>query len=381
MYLLGFEYQVSPNMLCLETWCGALPARLPSYKFGTLQVFSKLGGNFLGCVAKPCAPSLQEAGKAYITLRDMQAQAALVLGHAYLPPRYLAIYVESHRVTSPSFPFKDCLDQEQLGLLGALHGAERIDVVYDGDTDFDVAKASLETKGLVAFLEGETLRVLEHPRNSTQRAVLAPCELDLMGFNFHVKHLIFHNSAATIGELWAFPGLKSLKMRFPCTVRIVDFLSLSRTCKLLTELTIIFDGLSSSLVGISELSNLERLSVTADSGRSTLSIPCEVGSLSKLTRLDLCGQQFVGMIPSELGQLRHLNALEFSQTNLVCAIPSELGNLSELRELRLTNNKYLHGELPQGLNNLSSLKVMDLRGTPNVARKDRMSTKNVLNDA
>ena len=356
-------------MLCLRAHFGALPT---SWVNSTqLKVFSKLGGNFLGFVAKPCSQSFQDAGKAYTMLRDVQARAALLLKHAFLPPRYLAIYVGSHRLTSPSFPFADSLDQEQLGLLGALHGAERIDVVYDGDTDFGVAKASLETRGLVASLEGETLRVLEHPRNSTRRAVLAPCELDLWGFNFHVKHLIFNNSAATIGDLWAFPGLKSLRI-LPCPVQIVDFGSLARTCKLLTELTIIFDGLSSSLVGISELSNLEQLDVTANSVRGTLLVPCEVGSLSKLTRLSFCGPQVAGKIPSELGQLRHLNTLELNWTNLVCAIPSELGNLSKLRELRLTNNKYLHGELPQGLNKLSSLKVMDLQGTPNVARKDRM---------
>ena len=132
-------------MLCLHTHFGALPTRLASIK---LKVFSKLGGNFLGFVDKPCLQSLQNAGKAYTMLRNMQARAALLLKHAYLPPRYLALYVGSKRLTIPSFPFEDCLDQEQLGLLGALHGAERIDVMYDGDTDFDVAKASLIAKSL-----------------------------------------------------------------------------------------------------------------------------------------------------------------------------------------------------------------------------------------
>ena len=353
-------------MLSLLAWFGAQPT--PTCNKPRVKVYSKLGGMFLGCIAKPCSQSLQDATTAYITLRDMQAQAALVLGHAYLPPRYLAIYVESHRVTIPSFPFKDCLDQEQRGLVKALYGATRIDVMYDGDTDFDVAKASLETKGLVAHLGSEnTLGVYESLSNSTQRAVLAPRELDLWGFNYRVDHLRFQNLGATIGDLWAFPGLKSLKMLFPCTVQIVDFLSLARTCKLLTWLVIEFDGASSSLVGISKLSNLEQLGVTANSGRGAVSIPCEVGSLSKLTRLDLCGQQFVGMIPSELGQLRRLNKLLFRLTNLTGIVPSEFGNLSELRELELTTNEHLHGELPQDLNKLSSLKHMGLMGTPRVS--------------
>ena len=237
-------------MLSLLAWFGARPT--PTCNKPRVKVYSKLGGMLLGCIAKPCSQSFQDATTTYINLRDMQAKAALLLKHAYLPPRYLALYVGSHRVTSPSFPFDDCLDQEQLGLANALHGAERVDVMYDGDTDFDVAEGSLATKWLVANLEFEhTLRVCKSRSDST--AVLAPCELDLWGFNFHVKHLVFHNSAATIGDLWAFPALKSLRMTFPCTVQIVDFLSLVRTCKLLTELTITFDGLSSSLVGISKL--------------------------------------------------------------------------------------------------------------------------------
>ena len=122
-------------MLCLQAWCGALPTSLVGP--AKLQVFSKLGGNFLGLVAKPCFSSFQDGSKAYTTLRDMQAQVALLLKHAFLPPMYIAVYVGSHRVTSPSFPFADSLDQEQAGLLDALHGAERIDVMYDGDTDVD----------------------------------------------------------------------------------------------------------------------------------------------------------------------------------------------------------------------------------------------------
>lgn len=362
-------------MLCLEAHFGALPARWPSYKFGTLQVFSKLGGNFLGFVAKPCLNSLEDASKhdatkAYITLRDMQAQAAMLLKHDYLPSRYLALYVGSHRVTSPSFPFKDCLDQEQLGLVKALHGATRIDVMYDGHTDFGVAEASLRAKNLLVV---ETCRgnlcvdYINSDRNSVLNVLVQP-ELDVWAFSQDIKGLRFCNSAERIGDLDFFSGLKCLTMTMTNSVRTVDFFSLASACKSLVELAIRLEVDSSSLLGINKLSNLEHLEVTTcGSGKAT--IPREVGSLSKLQRLLVRGQQITGQIPSEIGQLRRLEALYLCGTNLTSCIPTEFGNLSQLLRLYLVNNKYLHGELPQELNKLSRLDTLSLSSTPNVTRR------------
>ena len=374
MYLLGFEYQVSPNMLCLETWCGALPARLPSYKFGTLQVFSKLGGNFLGCVAKPCLESFQDATKAYAMLRDMQAHVALLLKHAYLPSRYLALYVGSHRVTSPSFPFKDCLDQEQLGLVKALCGATRIDVMYDGDTDFGVAEASLGAKNLVVVETHRGNLCVDYKNYYSSKQIISRFnvivhpELDVWAFSQDVKGLRFHISAERLGDLHYFPGLKRLTMFNNGHVRTVDFGSLASACKSLVELAIRLEVDSSSLLGINKLSILKHLEVTTrGSGKAT--IPREVGSLSKLQRLLVRGQQITGQIPTEIGQLRDLYKLVLEDTKLSSCIPSEFGNLVKLIELDLSNNKHLHGELPQELNKLSRLDTLSLSSTPNVTRR------------
>ena len=290
-------------MLCLQSWCGALPPRFGRYS-QKLQVFSKLGGNFLGLVAKPCSKSLQDATTAYITLRGMQAKAALLLKHEYLPPRYLALYVGSCRITCPSFPFKDCLDQKLLGFLDTLHGAERIDVVYDGDTDFCVARASLQDKGLLVC--ENDIKVVVHSDGMcfvhTPINALVQPELDVWAFNKNIRHLVFWWPARTIGDLRFFPDLTGLSMLGSCSVQDVDFGSLASSCKSLQTLDIRLEVDPSNLLGINKLCSLEHLGVVAcGSGKAT--IPREVGSLSKLGSLTVRGQQITGQIPTEIGQL------------------------------------------------------------------------------
>ena len=359
-------------MLCFEAWCGALPTSLVGPT--KLQVFSKLGGNFLGFVTKPCLERLDDVAKAYTTLRDMQAQAALLLKHDYLPPRYLAFCVGSKRLTSPSFPFADSLDQEQVGLLGALLGAERIDVMYDGDTDVDVAKASLIAKSLnvvhsSAFddsVDDYDLRV-GFTKNQVKLSKLVQPELDVFAFKWTISRLEFNTSADSIGDLVFFPYLVVLRINGVCCVKNSDLASLASTCKLLKHLSMHLDGSTSSLMGISKLSNLEYLEVSADlPDLGRLVIPREVGHLSKLTALIVRGQQVVGQIPSEIGQLQRLETLDLSGTNLTSCIPTEFGNLSQLLRLYLANNKYLDGQLPQETNKLSKLMMLSLDSTPNV---------------
>ena len=352
-------------MLCLQAWCGALPTSLVGP--AKLQVFSKLGGNFLGFVDKPCFEMLGDATKAYTTLRDMQAHAALLLKHAYLPSRYIAVYVGSHRVTSPSFPFADSLDQEQVGLVKALHGADRIDVMYD--TDVGVAQASLGAKGVYALCcdvpDGYALRVY-YSFNQVLSKLVQP-ELDVFAFKWKILLLEFNTSADSIGDLVFFPHLVVLRIKGVCCVKNSDFASLASTCKLLTQLFIRLDGSTSSLLGISKLSNLERLEVFADSSDpGRLIIPREVKSLSKLEELSFMGQQIVGQIPSEIGQLQSLKILALSGTNLTSCIPTEFGNLSQLCYLFLSKNKHVHGELPLELNKLSNLETLGINSTPNV---------------
>lgn len=230
-------------MLCLKSWLGGLPTRLGRYSH-KLQVFSKLGGNLLGFFEKPCLQSLQDASKAYTMLRDMQAHAALLLKHTYLPSRYLALHVGNHRLTSQNFPFVECLEQEQVDLLNALHGTNRIDVVYDGGTDFGVARAELEAKGLSVVYSpriDEDLHAVEVSKTASNYAPkstlfkLVQPELDVWAFNMNVQYLGFHYPAPSIGDLHHFPGLKSLMLYPRCCVQKVSFSSLASTCKSLEK--------------------------------------------------------------------------------------------------------------------------------------------------
>ena len=156
----------------------------------------------------------------------------------------------------------------------------------------------------------------------------------------------------------------------PCYVQKANFTSLASTCKLLRLFRIRLDGSTSSLLGISKLSNLVHLEVLANlSDPGGLFIPREIGGLSKLEVLEFKGQQVVGKIPTEIGELRALKELMLSRTNLTSRIPTELGNLSQLSQLYLSNNDLLHGELPQEMNELSMLEVLNLSSTPSVTRR------------
>ena len=83
-------------------------------------------------------------------------------------------------------------------------------------------------------------------------------------------------------------------------------------------------------------------------------LPAELGSLSNLEGLKLCGNPLTGEIPSELGNLSNLEYLTLYNNQLTGKIPSELGNLSNLEDLFLEGNR-LTGRIPPELGNLSNL--------------------------
>ena len=89
-------------------------------------------------------------------------------------------------------------------------------------------------------------------------------------------------------------------------------------------------------------------------------IPAEVGSLTKLTVLELPGNSLNGSIPMELGQLANLEALDLGENHLSGAIPPELGGLTNLTQLGLGRNR-LTGSIPMELGQLARLDELDLR--------------------
>ena len=75
------------------------------------------------------------------------------------------------------------------------------------------------------------------------------------------------------------------------------------------------------------------------------SIPPELGTLDKLQRLDLSGNELRGLIPSELGNLQNLQYLNLDDNELSGSIPSELGNLQNLQYLNLALTNQQTGRL------------------------------------
>jgi hypothetical protein len=86
----------------------------------------------------------------------------------------------------------------------------------------------------------------------------------------------------------------------------------------------------------------------------TGSIPPELGNLTALWGLQLCGNQLTGSIPPELGNLTSLEVLALESNQLTGSIPPELSNLTALQGLALSSNQ-LTGSIPLGFVNLSIL--------------------------
>ncbi|KAI9073891.1 hypothetical protein K1719_044163 [Acacia pycnantha] len=86
-------------------------------------------------------------------------------------------------------------------------------------------------------------------------------------------------------------------------------------------------------------------------------IPKFLGSLTKLTYLDLFYSRVGGKIPIEFGKLSNLRVLNLSRNSLIGSIPVHLANLSSLQDLSLYQNN-LVGSVPSQLGNLSCLHML-----------------------
>jgi len=89
--------------------------------------------------------------------------------------------------------------------------------------------------------------------------------------------------------------------------------------------------------------------------RSNLTL---IGHLTKLTRLDLAGNNLNGKIPSSLGNLMQLDSLYLDNNKFSGRIPDFLGNLTLLENISLSNNQLL-GPIPSQIST-RSLRLFDL---------------------
>ncbi|THG04905.1 hypothetical protein TEA_010146 [Camellia sinensis var. sinensis] len=92
----------------------------------------------------------------------------------------------------------------------------------------------------------------------------------------------------------------------------------------------------------------------------TGSIHAEIGTLSKLTLLDLSNNKNLeGLLPLTLGNLTQLVKLRIYYTNITGPIPSCIGQLTNLTYLYLFSNR-LDGSIPQEIGMLKSLIYMSI---------------------
>ncbi|XP_058759541.1 probable LRR receptor-like serine/threonine-protein kinase At1g74360 isoform X1 [Vicia villosa] len=114
-------------------------------------------------------------------------------------------------------------------------------------------------------------------------------------------------------------------------------------------------GLNES--GIFTLTNLTRLNLCFNNFSGPL--PAEISQMSGLIFLTLSNNNFNGTIPSELAKLSKLQALELAFNSFSGPIPASLGKLNSLLWLMLANNS-LTGQIPHELGNCSSLLWLNL---------------------
>ena len=108
---------------------------------------------------------------------------------------------------------------------------------------------------------------------------------------------------------------------------------------------------------LGSLAKLEALALSDNSIRG--GIPAELGNLAKLRSLAFQRNGLRGNIPAELGDLTGLRVLNLGGNDLNGPIPAGLGRLAKLESLRLDDND-LTGRVPQELGSLSSLRELDL---------------------
>nr|XP_023899790.1 receptor-like protein EIX2 [Quercus suber] len=88
-------------------------------------------------------------------------------------------------------------------------------------------------------------------------------------------------------------------------------------------------------------------------------IPNVIGSLNKLTYLNLSNAWFIGTIPPQIGNLSNLLYLDLSFAFFDGTIPPQIGNLSNLLYLDLSF-AFFDGTIPPQIGNLSNLLYLDL---------------------
>ncbi|XP_047965534.1 MDIS1-interacting receptor like kinase 2-like [Salvia hispanica] len=112
-------------------------------------------------------------------------------------------------------------------------------------------------------------------------------------------------------------------------------------------------------LSLSNLTNLEVLLISYNSIFGA--IPSAIGSISKLTHLDLSYNSLKSELPLSLSNLTNLEVLSISYNRIFGTIPSGIGYLLHLIALDLSLNN-INGSLPSTKSQLARLEILKLDG-------------------
>lgn len=108
---------------------------------------------------------------------------------------------------------------------------------------------------------------------------------------------------------------------------------------------------------IGELTNLQTLDLCGC--RRLPSLPSEIGRLTNLQKLNLYGCTHLTALPVGISELSQLRELNLSYCDNITTLPSGFGRLTNLQDLNLSYCSSLTA-LPDGIGELSNLQLLDL---------------------
>ena len=304
-------------MLCLSAWLGALPTR----HVNQLMVYSKLGGNFLGFVDKPCMPnqavtSCKSAhpnlGIVEVSIKQFAAKK-LPNVHGF---SWQSVNVELEG--SRAFVMWDAnLALKLVQKEHKLRGSERAFICVNKKIVPEIQVLNNDTRMQRGGLHVQGKQ--DHCVDLDRLACLTKLTiLELERVNFHASKLPSLNdlsvTSCEIQRLVLPPGLRRLSLHKVALQKSASLASLVTNHKSLTRLAVHNQAFESN-------------------------IPSELGSLSVLVILKLVSTNMVGHIPTELGLLSRLVLFNASYNKLSGPIPTELGGITTLHTLLLHENR------------------------------------------
>ncbi|KAB2634992.1 receptor-like protein kinase HAIKU2 [Pyrus ussuriensis x Pyrus communis] len=156
--------------------------------------------------------------------------------------------------------------------------------------------------------------------------------------------------------------------------KMIDFLLLQNNftggipdsyanCKSLVRIRVSKNSLSGSIpAGLWSLPNVVVIDLSMNQFEGPLAP--EIDALSEATSLitiQMSVNQFSGKIPETIGSLKKLSSLDLDQNMLSGTMPESLGSCFGISEINLAHN-YISGEIPSSLGSLHNLNSLNLSG-------------------